>query len=62
LVSIEFPRTDIQVYGNVAIIYTTYRYELDVKGVRSTTSGQATEMFVRRNGAFVNVGWHLDKG
>jgi hypothetical protein len=62
LVRLEFPKTEIQVYGNTVIIYTTYLYETDVNGNRSTASGRATEMFVRRGDELVNVGWHMDSG
>jgi len=62
LTRLEFPRTDVQLYGNVAIIYTTYLYELDVLGKKSIHAGRATEIFVRRNGNWVNSGWHLDTG
>lgn len=60
LVRLEFPKTEIQVYGNVVLIYTTYLFETEVDGKRSTTSGRGTEMFVRRGDELVNVGWHLD--
>jgi ketosteroid isomerase-like protein len=60
LVRLEFPQTEIQVYGATAIIYTTYVYELELpQGQRQTSTGSATEIFVRRNGAWVNPGWHL---
>ena len=62
LVRLEFPKTEIQVYGNTVIIYTTYIYETEVNGNRSTASGRATEMFVRRGDELVNVGWHMDSG
>lgn len=62
LVRLEFPKTEIQVYGNTVLIYTTYLYETDVKGNRATASGRATEMFVRRGDELVNVGWHMDSG
>ena len=62
LVRLEFPKTEIQVYGNTVIIYTTYLYETEVNGARSTSSGRATEMFVRRGDDLVNVGWHMDSG
>jgi len=62
LVKLEFPKTEIQVYGNTVIIYTTYLYETEVNGQRSTASGRATEMFVRRGDELVNVGWHMDSG
>ena len=60
LVRIEFPKTEIQAYGNTIIIYTTYVYETEMNGKRSTTTGRGTEMFVRRGDELVNVGWHLD--
>lgn len=62
LVRLEFPKTEMQVYGNTVIIYTTYLYEIEMNGQRSTASGRATEMFVRRGDALVNVGWHMDSG
>lgn len=62
LVKLEFPKTEMQVYGNVVIIYTTYLYEIEAGGKRNTSTGRATEMFVRRGGNLVNVGWHLDNG
>jgi ketosteroid isomerase-like protein len=60
LVRLEFPQTEMQVYGNTAILYTTYVYELEnSQGVRHTSTGRATEIFVYRQGAWVNPGWHL---
>lgn len=62
LVKLEFPRTEVQLYGDVAILYSTYAYELEIQGKTVTQSGRATETFVRRKGAWVNSGWHLDSG
>lgn len=62
LVKLEFPKTEMQVYGNTIIIYTTYLYELEIGGKREAKSGRGTEIFVRRGDAIVNVGWHLDSG
>jgi len=45
LVRLEFPKTEIQCYGY---------------GQRITRSGRVTEMFVYRNGQWVNPGWHQD--
>ena len=36
LTRLEFPRTEMQVYGEVAIIYTTYLFEIESEGTRST--------------------------
>ncbi len=60
LVKLEFPKTEMQIYGNTVLIYTTYVYETERNGQRMTTSGRGTEMFVRRGDELVNVGWHLD--
>ncbi len=62
LVRLEFPRTDFQVYGRTIILYTTYLYELERNGQKSTHSGRGTEIFVIRDGELVNTGWHLDTG
>jgi hypothetical protein len=60
LTKLEFPQTAMQVYGETVIIYTTYLYELEnAQGTRQTSKGRATEIFVRRAGAWVNPGWHL---
>jgi len=60
LVRLEFPQTELQVYGATAILYTTYLFELEnIQGQRQTTTGRATEVFVRRKGAWVNPGWHM---
>jgi len=60
LVRLEFPKTEMQVYGNTVILYTTYLFETESNGTRQTSSGRGTEVFVNRNGALVNTGWHLD--
>jgi hypothetical protein len=59
---LEFPRTDIQIYGNTVVLYTTYLFEIEVQGKRETTAGRGTEIFVRRGNTLVNTGWHLDEG
>ena len=60
LVRLEFPKTEMQNYGNIVLIYTTYSYDIEKDGKRTTTSGRGTEMFVWRGEELVNVGWHLD--
>jgi ketosteroid isomerase-like protein len=62
LVRLEFPKTEIQCYGSAAIVYSTYLYETERAGQRNTNSGRVTEVFVRRNGQWVNPGWHMDAG
>ena len=62
LLSVTFPRTDIQVHDNVAILYSQFEIELSTGGNTQKQSGRATEIFVRQNGHWVNSGWHLDSG
>ena len=62
LIKLEFPKTEIQMYGMTAVIYSIYSYELDAGGQRSTQTGRVTEVFVLRNGQWVNPGWHMDSG
>ena len=62
LVRVEFPKTEMQIYGNTIILYTTYICETEANGKRTTMSGRGTEMFVQRGNDLVHVGWHLDRG
>jgi len=62
LVRLEYPRTEIQLFGDVAILYTTYQFEVETGGERQVSTGRGTEIFVRRGGRWVNPGWHLDSG
>jgi hypothetical protein len=60
LIRLEFPRTETQRFGDVAITYSQYLYETEVDGKRSLTSGRVTEIFVLRHGKWTNPGWHTD--
>ena len=60
LVRLEFPTTEIQYYGNVAIIYSTYLYEIEDHGKLTPSNGRITEVFVFRKGEWVNPGWHME--
>jgi Domain of unknown function (DUF4440) len=62
LLRLEFPRTEIQLFGDTAILYYTYIFETGLKGKSVVDGGRGTEIFVRRNGKWVDVGWHLDNG
>ena len=61
-VRVTFPRTEQQVFGDVAILYSRYELELERNGRRSVTTGRATEVFVWRDSVWQNSGWHLDSG
>lgn len=60
LIRIAFPHTETQRYGNVAVLYTTYEVETEMKGKRSISAGRATEIFVMKDGRWFNSGWHTD--
>jgi ketosteroid isomerase-like protein len=60
LVRLEFPRTEIQRFGDVAIVWSKYLVETETNGKRSVTSGRVTEVFVLRHGQWTNPGWHTD--
>ena len=60
LIRLEFPRTEVQRFGDVAITYSQYLYETEMGDKRSLKSGRVTEVFVRRHGNWTNPGWHTD--
>ena len=61
LVRLEFPRTEIQHFGDVAVIWSTYVLETKVDGKRSLGSSRVTEIFVYQHGHWTNPGWHTDE-
>jgi ketosteroid isomerase-like protein len=62
LARLEFPKTEMQIYGAAVIVYTSYICETERNGKRAMQSGRGTEIFVRRGNELVNAGWHLDSG
>jgi hypothetical protein len=62
LLRLEFPRTEIQLFGDTAILYYTYIFETGLNDKSVVDGGRGTEIFVRRDGKWVDVGWHLDNG
>lgn len=59
---LEFPRTEIQVYGDVAVVYSTYKVGFTAGGEQVVQEGRATEIFVKRGGRWLHPSWHLDSG
>lgn len=57
---LEFPKTIVQHFGNVAIVWSDYVLEIESGGKRSTSAGRATEIFVFQHGRWLNPGWHTD--
>jgi uncharacterized protein (TIGR02246 family) len=62
LILLELSKTDAEGHGDVAILYAWYTVTYEYDGQRATTAGRATITFVRRNGAWQSVQWHLDSG
>ena len=60
LVRLEFPHTEVQHFGDVAIVWSSYIVETESAGKHSTSTGHASEIFVLRNGQWTNPGWHTD--
>jgi len=61
LIRLDFPRTEVQHFGDVAIVWSTYILETEVNGKRSSNSARVTEIFVKQHGHWTNPGWHTDK-
>ena len=62
LISLAFPRTKLQAWGDVAVLYSVFELEIEQGGKRTIQRGRATEIFHRRGGRWQNAGWHLDSG
>jgi ketosteroid isomerase-like protein len=60
LIRLEFPHTEVQHFGDVAIVWSNYLVETETNGKRSVSTGRASEVFVRHNGQWTNPGWHTD--
>jgi hypothetical protein len=60
LVSLEFPETQAQRYGDVVVLYGRYAVKMSSGGSERSVSGRLTEVFVRRDGRWIHPGWHLD--
>jgi hypothetical protein len=59
LVSLAFPRTEIRLMGNAAVVFSTFDLTTAARGTSHTMHGRSTEVFVLRNGRWVNPFWHL---
>jgi ketosteroid isomerase-like protein len=61
LTALEFPRNVFQRYGDVVILYSSFRIVLsDRAGQAQEATGRGTEVFVRRHGRWIHTAWHLD--
>ena len=59
LVSLEFPRTEVRHYGATAIVFSTYRFEIESGGKKSASEGKCTEVFVKQGGRWIHPTWTL---
>jgi Domain of unknown function (DUF4440) len=60
LLTLEFPETQAQRYGDVVVLYGRYAVTFTSGGSEKSVSGRLTEVFVRRDGRWIHPGWHLD--
>lgn len=61
-VSVKFDSSTVHRLGDVVVMFSHYAVVIENGGSRSTLSGRATEVFVRKNGRWVHTSWHLDDG
>jgi hypothetical protein len=52
LLRLDFPRTEVQRFGDVAIVWSSYVVEVEVEGKRSSGSSRVTE--IRKNDSPTN--------
>jgi hypothetical protein len=60
LVSLSFPETRQQRYGDTVVLYGRFVAVIESGGKQATMRGRLTETFVRRDGKWWHPGWHLD--
>ena len=61
LLRLEFPRTEVQHFDNVAIVWSSYTLETEMDGKISLASSRVTEIFVCKHGRWTNPCWHSDE-
>src|SRR5438445_4937561 len=60
LVDIRFDSTTITLYDDLALMHARFSYVLETPdGKRTTSTGIASEIFVREDGRWVNPFWYL---
>jgi hypothetical protein len=60
LVSLAFPETRAQRFGDTVVLYGSYEATFVSGKVEKQMKGRLTEVFVKRDGKWVHPGWHLD--
>ncbi len=62
LVSLAFPRTEVQKFGDAAVLYSLVRITMESDSGRESLNCRSTEIFEKRHGHWVNAGAHVDSG
>jgi ketosteroid isomerase-like protein len=62
LVSLAFPKTEIQEFGGVAVLYSIVQITMESGGKQESLNCRSTEVFQKREGQWVNTGAHVDSG
>lgn len=60
LVSLSFPETRAQRFGDTVVLYGSYEATITSGGAEKQLRGKLTEVFVKRDGRWLHPGWHLD--
>lgn len=60
LIDLKFPTMRVQQFGDVVLVYTSYEYAFVMGKDTTRQAGRATEVFVKRNGKWLNPAWHMD--
>lgn len=62
LVSLAFPKTEIQEFGGVAVLYSIVQITMESGSKQESLNCRSTEVFQKREGQWVNTGAHVDSG
>jgi ketosteroid isomerase-like protein len=59
LLRLEFPKNEIRRFGDLVLIYSTYVFEIDENGKRTTEEGKGVEVFLKKDGRWIHPAWCL---
>lgn len=61
LLHIDFPETITRQVGDFAVLHSSYRFAVVQGGEPFLIEGRMSQWFVRQNGSWRGLGWHLDR-
>jgi hypothetical protein len=61
LTNLSFSDTRISLQGSAAVVLSRFSYTIDNAGRKSTSTGLATEVFVKQDDRWVNPFWYLER-